>query len=163
MENFAEKVKVWKSHPSFLTVFWILHCSSRHTEAATQRCTLRKGILKICIKFTEEHPCRSAISIKLQSNFIEITLRHGCSPVNLLHIFKTTFARNTSGWLLLDIDLTVSSRDILKIIQVSQVDGVRSSVHWHSIHTMENELSYSVKSSDFVKNKYFEILKTVFS
>ena len=99
----------------------------------------------------------------MQSNIIEITLRHVCSPVNLLHIFKTTFARNTSGWLLLDIDLTVSSRDILKIIQVSQVDGVRSSVHWHSIHTMENELSYSVKSSDFVKNKYFEILKTVFS
>ena len=29
--------------------------------------------------------------IKLQSNFIEITLRHGCSPVNLLHIFKTPF------------------------------------------------------------------------
>ena len=55
-----------------------------------------------------------------------------------------------------------SSRDILKIIQMSQVDGVRSSVHWHSIHTMENELSYSVKSSDLVKNKYFEILKTVF-
>ena len=25
----------------------------------------------------------------LQSNFIEIILRHGCSPVNLLHIFRT--------------------------------------------------------------------------
>ena len=42
------------------------------------------------------------ISIKLQSNFIEIALRHGCSPVNLLHIFRTAFPRNTSGWLLLD-------------------------------------------------------------
>ena len=28
-------------------------------------------------KFTGEHPCLSAISINLQSNFIEITLRHG--------------------------------------------------------------------------------------
>ena len=37
-----------------------------------------------------------------QSNFIEITLRHGCSPVNLLHVFRTPFSRNTSGWLLLD-------------------------------------------------------------
>ena len=36
-----------------------------------------------------------------QSNFIEIALRHGCSPVNLLYIFKTPFPRNTSGWLLL--------------------------------------------------------------
>ena len=29
----------------------------------------------------------------MQSNFIEITLRHGCSPVNLLHIFKHLFPR----------------------------------------------------------------------
>ena len=31
----------------------------------------------------------------------EIALRHGCSPVHLLHIFRTHFRRNTSGWLLL--------------------------------------------------------------
>ena len=60
-----------------------------------------KVILKICSKFTGEHPCRSVISIKLLCNFIEITLRHGCSPVNLLHTFRTHFPRNTSGWLLL--------------------------------------------------------------
>ena len=43
---------------------------------------------------------RSVISIKLQSNFIEITLRRGCSTVNLLHIFRTPFPKNFSGWLL---------------------------------------------------------------
>ena len=59
---------------------------------------LGESVLKICSKFTGWHPCRSVISIKLQSNFIEITLRHGCSPINLL---QTTFAKNTSGWLLL--------------------------------------------------------------
>ena len=63
---------------------------------------LIKGILKICSKFTGEHPHRSVISIKLQSYFIEITLRHGCSPVNLLHIFRTSSSMNTSGWLLLE-------------------------------------------------------------
>ena len=52
-------------------------------------------------KFTGENPFRSAISIKLICNFIEIALRHGCSPVNFLHIFRTPFARNTFGWLLL--------------------------------------------------------------
>ena len=36
-----------------------------------------------------------------KSNFIEIALRHGCSPVNLLHILRTPFLKNTSGWLLL--------------------------------------------------------------
>ena len=38
-------------------------------------------------------------------NFIEIALRHGCSPVNLLHIFRTPFPKNTFGWLLLDLPL----------------------------------------------------------
>ena len=33
--------------------------------------------------------------------FIEITLWHGCSPVNFLHIFRTPFLKNTSRWLLL--------------------------------------------------------------
>ena len=62
---------------------------------------LGKGVLEICSKFTGEHPCRSAISIKLQSNYIEIALRHECSPVNLLHIFRTPFPKNTFGGLLL--------------------------------------------------------------
>ena len=42
-------------------------------------------------------------SLKLQSNFIEIALRYGCSPVNLLHIFRAPFLKNTSGGLLLKI------------------------------------------------------------
>ena len=40
---------------------------------------LEKGALKICRKFIAEQPRRSAISIKLQNNFIEIAFRHGCS------------------------------------------------------------------------------------
>ena len=44
---------------------------------------LGKRVLKLSSTLTEEYPCRSVISIKLQSNFIEITLWHGCSPVNL--------------------------------------------------------------------------------
>ena len=57
---------------------------------------LLKIVLKICSKFTGVHPCRSAISIKLQINFIEITLWHGCSIMNLLQIFRTSFPKNTS-------------------------------------------------------------------
>ena len=36
-------------------------------------------------------------SIKLQSNFIEITLRLGCSPVNVLHIFRHLFQGTRLG------------------------------------------------------------------
>ena len=61
---------------------------------------LENGVLKIYSKFTGEYPCQSVISIKLLCNFIEITLRHGCSPVNLLYIFRTPFLKNTSGRLL---------------------------------------------------------------
>ena len=57
---------------------------------------LEKGVLKICSKFTLEHPCRIVISIKLR-NFIEIALWHGCCPVNLLHILRASFPRKTSG------------------------------------------------------------------
>ena len=42
------------------------------------------------------------INSLLKSHFIEITLRHGCYPVNLLHIFITSFLKNTSGWLLMN-------------------------------------------------------------
>ena len=62
---------------------------------------LGTGVLKICSKFTGEHPCRSVISTKLLCSVVEIAHRHGCSPVNVLHIFRTPFPKNTSGRLLL--------------------------------------------------------------
>ena len=52
---------------------------------------LGKGILKICSKYTGEHPCRSAISIKLQSSYTVNALRHERSPANLLHIFRIPY------------------------------------------------------------------------
>ena len=57
--------------------------------------------MKICSKFTEEHQCRSEITIKLQINFAEITLRYICSPVSLLHIFRTPVPKKTFAGLLL--------------------------------------------------------------
>ena len=59
--------------------------------------------------YRRAHTCRSAISVKLQSNFIEITRRYGCSPVNLLHISRIPFFKNTSGSLLLNLPLISNS------------------------------------------------------
>ena len=64
---------------------------------------LGKKVLKLCTKCTGEHPYRRVISIKLQSNFTEITPRHACPSVNLLHIFRTSFPKNASGGLPLKI------------------------------------------------------------
>ena len=76
---------------------------------------LRKGVLKIYSKFTGEHPCRSAISIMLLCNSTEIAFRHGCSPVNFQHIFRTPFPRNTSEWLLLEfLDALIAKTNLLE-------------------------------------------------
>ena len=79
---------------SLATVF-IFHGYTNHTSSHPEL-FLGKAVLKMCKKFTGEHPCRSMISIKLLCNFIEITLRHWCSPGRLLHIFRTIFPKNTS-------------------------------------------------------------------
>ena len=73
--------------------------SSSSMRSSRPEVFFRKCELKVCSKFTGEHLCQSLISINLQSNFIEIVLRHGCSSVNLLHIFRTTFPRNTFSYL----------------------------------------------------------------
>ena len=67
---------------------------------------LGKSVLKICCKYTGKTPLPKYDFNKVACNFIEITLRHGCSPVNLLHIFRTPFPENISGGLLLAISLS---------------------------------------------------------
>ena len=59
----------------------------------------RKRCSENILQLTGEHPCPSLISIKLQSS--KIALRHGCSPVNLQHIFRKPFCKNTCRGLLL--------------------------------------------------------------
>ena len=68
-------------------------------------------------KFTGELPCRSAVSIKLLSNLIEIARRYVRSPLNLLYIFRTAFPKNIpEGLLLTNFECSAG-------IAVRQVDG----------------------------------------
>ena len=122
---------------------------------------LRKGVLKIYSKFTGEHSFRSVISLKLQTNFIEIALRHGCSPKHLLHISKTAFPRNTSGQLLQKVFrnvariealgegilifrfkisfLTFFTRAVLKLKVLTFISGKNSLTFWiFSKYQIEN-------------------------
>ena len=91
-----ENMKIRSSHPEVL---------------------LKKGVLKTCNKFTAAHPNRNVISIKLLCSFIEILLRHGCSPLNLLHIFRTPFTKNTSGRLLFE-NLNKFCETIQKMLEI---------------------------------------------
>ena len=101
-DNYLKKMNLLKETSRFsyrqcnnLSQIKIMSSSSVHPEVF-----LKKGVLKICSKFTGERPWQSVISIKLQSNFIEIALWRWCSHVNLLHIFRTSFLKNTSGRML---------------------------------------------------------------
>ena len=112
--NFGRLLYVYIT--SFFNLLWIYLFESRHAIIRSNPPEVILGVLKIGIKFTGEHSYRSVISIKLLCNFIEITLRHGCSPVNLLYIFRTPLPKKTSGGLLLDY--------IVWIIMVTGVNSI---------------------------------------
>ena len=57
--------------------------------------------LKYTANLQENTHAKVAILIKFQSNLVEIALRHGCSRVNLLYIFRTPFPKSPSRQLLL--------------------------------------------------------------
>ena len=96
-----------KSFNMFLTLWqlfevrWFYFSVRCKVTSSLPEVFLKKGVPKICSKFTGEHPCQTVVSIKLQSNFIEITLRDVCSTVNLLHISRTPFPKlQASLWIL---------------------------------------------------------------
>ena len=53
---------------------------------------LRKGVLKICSKFTGEHPCRTAISIKLLCNLFKSYFGM-CVLLHICCIFQNNFSK----------------------------------------------------------------------
>ena len=61
-----------------------------------------KGVLR---KWCSENIPQIYRRTPMLCNFIEIALRHGCSHVNLLHIFRAPFYKNTYGGLLLKLRL----------------------------------------------------------
>ena len=94
--NSIEKVK-----PGFLlSSMCIFSESNRRSEF----CPVR--FMEIHIKENKEPGFTFLIELRTKfvwshGLFIEIILWHGCSPVNLLHIFRIPFTKNTSEWLLL--------------------------------------------------------------
>ena len=74
---------------------------------------------------------------KVAKNFIEITVRHGCSPVNLLHVFITPFFKNISVGLLPAHLLMSNSTSIMKtslkfltFYYFSKCDQIRRELHF---------------------------------
>ena len=58
---------------------------------------------------------------KCDFNKVAKQLRHGCSPVNLLHIFKTLFSKNTAQWLLLNNECPERYVNVLYTLSLSEL------------------------------------------
>ena len=72
------------------------------------------ALFEPCEKKKQKHPSRGVQPYRKtpmpKSDFNKVAIFwYGCSPVNLLHIFRTPFPKNTSGRLLLKIYLSVTS------------------------------------------------------
>ena len=123
---FAQKDGTYDSRKTSITQEWLFveSCPTLHWIAFLMVYRLvyniRSHFNKLILvwsaysKFTGKQSYRSEISITLQSNFIEITLRNGCSAVKLLHIFRAPLYSNTYGGLLLpQVFISLDNRKIL--------------------------------------------------
>ena len=72
---------------------FLLPFRSSHPDVFLKRCSENMQ------KIYRRTPIPKCDFNEVLCNFIEITLWHGCSPVNL----RRSFLRNTSGWLLLTL------------------------------------------------------------
>ena len=89
---------------SFIEIDYLL--CKRNASSHTLQKHPSRGVLKEKVfmqRIYRRTPMSKCHFNKVACNIMEITLRHGCSPINLLHIFRKLFDKNTSGGLLLTL------------------------------------------------------------
>ena len=108
LENIISSVLQQQKRITIFTILitslyiFFLWLKLQNTEAASQRASKKR-----CFENMQQIYRRTPMSkcdfnkVALLCNFVKIALRHVYFPVNLLHIFRTPFLKNTSGWLLL--------------------------------------------------------------
>ena len=73
---------------------------------------------KRCLEIMQQIYRRAPmLKCDLEEIEIETALQHGCSPVNLLHIFRIPIPKSTSGRLLLRMDAFLRYQKWLKLFQ----------------------------------------------
>ena len=94
---------------------------------------LRKGVLKICSKFTGEHPCRNVISIKLLCTFDRIFKQSTKSNQKLLRVSCEYFyCQNWLGLTRLTCPTLIDSiANIVRTGQVYQNFGILEFFFWN--------------------------------
>ena len=94
---------------------WMMRLTCQRSLLALCAFMLYKPFRMPCVLYVpsclthQKQPWRSVLmkscpeNMRVAVQLIEITLRHGCSPVNLLHCFWALFPKNASGGLLLTL------------------------------------------------------------
>ena len=109
-------------------------------------------------KLSQKHPSRGVLrcSENMLCNFTETTLRHGCSPVNLLRIFRTTFSKNASRRLLLSSWKTFSRNNSLTFL-LTGFNSVLQQSRDSSLYLERFYLKHSTKSNTLFRSILFLI------
>ena len=79
----------------------IVNFAGRHMKS---ECSSRRPLVYLEFPVVALHRCSyEKVLWKFAANLQEGVYTNGCSPVNLLHIFRTSFPKNSSGGLLLSL------------------------------------------------------------
>ena len=90
---------------NFVKVYWILSRYPKVIQKQPPRGVPKKRCSENMQQIYRRTPMQKC----------DLQLRHGCSPVNLLHVFRTLFTKNTSGGLLLAILNSISEWLLLSL------------------------------------------------
>ena len=96
-------------------IIWVgrVVLKTRNHQKRPFRAVLRKSCPENIQQIYRRIPMPKCDFNKLFCNFIEITLWYGCSPVNLLYIFRIRFSKSTFGGLLLNFYKTCTFSNIV--------------------------------------------------
>ena len=92
--EYLRKIRTRKLWPT-VSYRWFTFDRSSH-----QKCSMKKGVLRNCAKFTGKYLCQSLFLIKLLQPNLKRDW-HRCFPVNFVKFLIKPFLQNTFGCLLL--------------------------------------------------------------
>ena len=102
LSNAVKNLDEWKQVDAVKWKYWKHQLILKHFPAdswAWQKQSSRGALIKKCSQNMQQIYRKTPMpkcDFNKVRNFIEITLRRGCFPVNFLHIFRTRFPKNTS-------------------------------------------------------------------
>ena len=97
-DQFRRKLLIWSHLLKKSLMENLIFCAYFSEQKKTKTADYWRTHFSNIILVIASYPAETAFQKGL-SKFIEISLQHGCFPINLLHVLRTPFSKNTSGGL----------------------------------------------------------------